>query len=132
MTQVLELLSVVLNESRESEERWRRWSRQVVDTLLPLLAQGRVRLESREAQHSLQCVLASVAPCVLRPVDSLLRTLFSEAPQLVSYFILCSYLLTFYALLKYVDLKEIPDPKPPYILTVSFPMFHFNIPVICT
>jgi huntingtin len=86
--QVLELLSVVLNESHESEERWRRWSRQVVDILLPLLAQGRVRLESREAQHSLQRVLASVAPCVLRPVDSLLRTLFSEAPQMASYFIL--------------------------------------------
>ncbi|KDR16213.1 huntingtin [Zootermopsis nevadensis] len=82
--QVLELLSMVLNESRESEERWRRWSRQVVDALLPLLAQGRVRLESREAQHSLQRLLASVAPCVLRPVDSLLRTLFSEAPQMHS------------------------------------------------
>jgi huntingtin len=88
--QVLELLSVVLNESRDSEERWRRWSRQVVDTLLPLLAQGRVRLESRAAQHSLQCVLTSVASCVLRPVDSLLRTLFSEVPQVVSYFIVCS------------------------------------------
>jgi len=82
--QVLELLSVVLNESRESDERWRRWSRQVVDTLLPLLAQGRVRLESRQAQHSLQRVLTSVAPCILRPVDSLLRTLFTEAPQMVS------------------------------------------------
>jgi hypothetical protein len=66
--QVLELLSVVLNESLDSEERWFRWSRQVVDTLLPLLAQGRA------AQHSLQRVLTSVAPCVLRPVDSLLLT----------------------------------------------------------
>ena len=82
--QVLELLSMVLNESRESDERWRRWSRQIVDTLLPLLAQGRVRLESRQAQHSLQRVLTSVAPCILRPVDSLLRTLFTEAPQMVS------------------------------------------------
>ncbi|XP_023724383.1 huntingtin-like, partial [Cryptotermes secundus] len=76
--QVLELLSVVLNESHDSEERWHRWSCQVVDTLLPLLAQDRVMLESRAAQHSLQRVLTSVAPCVLRPVDSLLRTLFSE------------------------------------------------------
>jgi huntingtin len=84
---------MVLNESRDSEERWRRWSRQVVDTLLPLLAQGRVRLESRAAQHSLQHVLTSVAPCVLRPVDSLLRTLFSEVPGMVSYFILYSCLL---------------------------------------
>ncbi|XP_069698723.1 huntingtin isoform X2 [Periplaneta americana] len=77
--QVLELLSVVLTESRDSEERWRRWSRQLVDLLLPQLAQGRVRLESRTAQHALQRVLGAVAPCVLRPVDPLLRALFSEA-----------------------------------------------------
>lgn len=109
---------MVLNESRESEERWRRWSRQVVDALLPLLAQGRVRLESREAQHSLQRLLASVAPCVLRPVDSLLRTLFSEAPQMVSYFILCICLLTFYMLLKCVNLEEIPCPKPDFVMCI--------------
>ncbi|PSN49021.1 Huntingtin [Blattella germanica] len=78
--QVLELLSVVLNECQDNEERWRRWSLQVIDTLFPLLSQGRVRLESRAAQHSLQQVLNSVSPGVLRPVDSLLRVLFSEAP----------------------------------------------------
>ncbi|KAJ9589854.1 hypothetical protein L9F63_017009 [Diploptera punctata] len=82
--QVLELLSVVLNECRDNEERWRRWSLQVVDTLFPLLSQGRVRLESRAAQHSLQRVLSSVSPGVLRPVDSLLNVLFSQTPQLDS------------------------------------------------
>ena len=78
--QVLELLSVVLNECRDNEEKWRRWSLQVVETLFPLLSQCRVRLECRAAQHSLQRVLNAVSPGVLRPVDSLISVLFSETP----------------------------------------------------
>ncbi|KAK7793413.1 hypothetical protein R5R35_014313 [Gryllus longicercus] len=81
--QVLDLLSAVLSE-RESEERWRRWSRQVIDALLPLLAQGRVRLESRAAQQALHRLLAACAPSVLRPADPLLRVLFATPPSLHS------------------------------------------------
>ncbi|XP_049777630.1 huntingtin [Schistocerca cancellata] len=78
--QVLELLALVLSE-RESEERWRRWSRQVVDAVLPLLASGRIRLESREAQQALNRVLGAAAPSVLRPADPLLRSLFAPFPN---------------------------------------------------
>ncbi|XP_066998979.2 huntingtin [Anabrus simplex] len=81
--QVLDLLSLVLGE-HESEERWRRRSRDVMDILLPLLAQGRVRLESRAAQRALHRLLLAAAPSVLRPVDPLLRVLFSEAPHVNS------------------------------------------------
>nr|CAD7458552.1 unnamed protein product [Timema tahoe] len=85
--QVLELLGLVLSESRQGcdwEERWRRWSRQVMDTLLPLLAKGRVRLESRVAQLALHRLLAAASPCVLRPVDPLLKVLLSDPLHLHS------------------------------------------------
>nr|CAD7204343.1 unnamed protein product [Timema douglasi] len=85
--QVLELLGLVLAESRQGcdwEERWRRWSRQVMDTLLPLLAKGRVRLESRVAQLALHRLLAAASPCVLRPVDPLLKVLLSDPLHLHS------------------------------------------------
>lgn len=80
--QVLELLVLVLSE-RETEERWRRWSRQIVDTILPMMANGRMHLESRDAHCALSRVFASIAPSVLRPVDQLLRTLFAAPPNLV-------------------------------------------------
>nr|CAD7591330.1 unnamed protein product [Timema genevievae] len=85
--QVLELLGLVLSESRQGcdwEERWRRWSRQVMDTLLPLLAKGRVQLESRAAQLALHRLLAAASPCVLRPVDPLLKVLLSDPLHLHS------------------------------------------------
>ncbi|KAG8226327.1 hypothetical protein J437_LFUL009904, partial [Ladona fulva] len=87
--QVLDLLAVVVRESRtESEELWRRWSRKAADAVLPLVAYGRVRLEGERdnrvtvygsgcPQASLHRFLAALAPPVLRPVDPLLRTLFA-------------------------------------------------------
>ncbi|XP_071441491.1 huntingtin [Hetaerina americana] len=89
--QVLDLLAVVVRESRtESEELWRRWSRNAADAVLPLVAWGRVRLEGERdermamygpgcPQASLHRFLAALAPPVLRPVDPLLRTLFSTS-----------------------------------------------------
>ncbi|XP_063237175.1 huntingtin isoform X2 [Bacillus rossius redtenbacheri] len=85
--QVLELLGVVLGESRQGcdwEERWRRWSRQAADALLPLLARGRVRLEQRGAQLALHRLLGAASPCVFRPADPLLRVLFAEPPRPLS------------------------------------------------
>lgn len=86
--QVMKLLSVVLVECRswpDGEERWRRWSRQVCDAVLGHLTSGRLRLDSCDAQKSLhQLLLHSLAPSVFRPVDPLLRVLFSPPPHVDS------------------------------------------------
>ena len=83
----MKLLSVVLVECRswpDGEERWRRWSRQVCDAVLGHLTSGRLRLDSCDAQKSLhQLLLHSLAPSVFRPVDPLLRVLFSPPPHVV-------------------------------------------------
>lgn len=75
-----------LTESRLSndgtgEEKWRKWSRQTIDTVLPMLSSRKLRLESRQAHFALVKLLASVSPTVFRPVDPLLKVLFTMPPN---------------------------------------------------
>ncbi|XP_008206342.1 huntingtin isoform X2 [Nasonia vitripennis] len=92
--QIIELLAKCLTESRLSndgngEEKWRRWSRQTMDTLLPMLATRKVRVESKRAYFALVKLFSAVSPTVFRPVDPLLRVLFTMPPpvgkNLISY-----------------------------------------------
>ena len=85
--QVIELLSICLTESRfnndgNGEEKWRRWSRSVVDTLLPMLEAGKVRLESKESHIALVKLCTVVSPTVFRPVDPLLKALLTNPPSI--------------------------------------------------
>ncbi|XP_076231541.1 huntingtin [Calliopsis andreniformis] len=78
--QIIELLALCLTESRFSgdgngEEKWRRWSRQTMDTILPMLAAGKIRIESEKAHIALVKLFAAISPTVFRPVDSLLKAL---------------------------------------------------------
>ncbi|KAJ8026358.1 Huntingtin [Holothuria leucospilota] len=74
--QVLELLVPVLYQAhRESEEKWKRLSRQVVDLLMPLLATQEVDIDSADALSTLHHLLGTVSPIALRPVDILLKAL---------------------------------------------------------
>ncbi|XP_031845695.1 huntingtin isoform X2 [Nomia melanderi] len=78
--QIIELLALCLTESRFSgdgngEEKWRRWSRQTMDTVLPMLTAGRVRVESEQAHIALVKLFAAISPTVFRPVDPLLKVL---------------------------------------------------------
>ncbi|XP_072177779.1 huntingtin-like [Diadema setosum] len=74
--QVLEMFTAVLQQAhRESEEKWKRLSRQVVDMILPLLARQQLNLDSLEALDTLHHLLGTVAPSSLRPVDILLKAL---------------------------------------------------------
>ncbi|EFN76960.1 Huntingtin [Harpegnathos saltator] len=80
--QVIELLALCLAESRFSgdgngEEKWRRWSRLTMDTVLPILATGKLRIESEKAHVALVKLFAAISPTVFRPVDPLLRILFT-------------------------------------------------------
>ncbi|XP_053996707.1 huntingtin [Hylaeus anthracinus] len=79
--QIIELLALCLTESRFSgdgngEEKWRRWSRLTMDTILPMLAVGKVRIESEKAHVALVKLFAAISPTVFRPVDPLLKVLF--------------------------------------------------------
>ncbi|PIK44084.1 putative huntingtin [Apostichopus japonicus] len=75
--EVLELLVPVLYQAhRESEEKWKRLSRQVVDLLMPLLARQEVDIDTAEALSTLHHLLGTVSPIALRPVDILLKALF--------------------------------------------------------
>lgn len=84
--QIIELLTICLTESRfnndgNGEEKWRRWSRSVMDTLLPMLAAGKVRIETKEAHTALVKLCAAVSPTVFRPVDPLLKVLLTTPPS---------------------------------------------------
>ncbi|XP_067936803.1 huntingtin-like [Watersipora subatra] len=82
-TQVLGLLSVVLYQlMRESEEKWKKLSRQVIDLLLPLATNQKIVLETREGMHALHNILLAVSPSVYRPVDMLLKALFKQQKKL--------------------------------------------------
>lgn len=87
--QVVELLALCLAESRFSgdgngEEKWRRWSRLTMDTVLPMLAAGKLRIEFEKAHVALVKLFAAISPTVFRPVDPLLKILFTTATILDS------------------------------------------------
>lgn len=78
--QIIELLALCLTESRFSgdgngEEKWRRWSRLTMDSVLPMLAAGKIRIESEKAHVAMVKLFAAISPTVFRPVDPLLKVL---------------------------------------------------------
>ncbi|XP_058802645.1 huntingtin isoform X2 [Phymastichus coffea] len=84
--QIIDLIARCLTESRLSndgngEEKWRKWSRQTIDTVLPLLSSRKLRLESKQAHFALVKLLSSVSPTVFRPIDPLLKVLFMTPPS---------------------------------------------------
>lgn len=81
----MELLAKCLTESRLSndgngEEKWRRWSRQTMDTVMPMLATRRLRIESKKAYFVVVKLFSAVSPTVFRPVDPLLKVLLTMPP----------------------------------------------------
>ncbi|ROT64935.1 Huntingtin [Penaeus vannamei] len=83
--QVLRLISLVLGATMESNrERWRKLSRQVIDTLLPLLSKLQVNLDSEDSLAAVEEVMNGVCPSVYRPVDCVLKALFTSPCELES------------------------------------------------
>ncbi|XP_047352945.1 huntingtin isoform X1 [Vespa velutina] len=85
--EVIELLALCVSESRFSgdgngEEKWRRWSRMTTDTILPMLGTCKVRLEWENAHIALVKLFAAISPTVFRPVDPLLKVLFTAPASL--------------------------------------------------
>ncbi|KAH9487495.1 hypothetical protein Btru_075739 [Bulinus truncatus] len=74
--QALDMFTLVLQQChRESEERWKRLSRQVMDVVLPALAKQQINIDCQNALDVLHRLFESVSPSVFRPVDFLLKTL---------------------------------------------------------
>lgn len=68
---------------KEGEDRWKKLSRLVVDTVLPFLARQQIQLDNQNALDTLHQLFEAVAPSVFRPVDILLKVLFATPQDLV-------------------------------------------------
>ncbi|RZF49148.1 hypothetical protein LSTR_LSTR008434 [Laodelphax striatellus] len=71
------LITMLLRLVEYPQERWRKLSRHTADTILPKLAQGKIILEKPADLASLLRLLNSLAPGTLRPVDQVLKVLFT-------------------------------------------------------
>ncbi|KAK3887735.1 hypothetical protein Pcinc_008172 [Petrolisthes cinctipes] len=81
--QVLRLVSLVLGATRDANsERWRKLSRQIIDTLLPLLSKLQVNLDSQNSLAAVEEVMNGVCASVYRPVDCVLKALFTSPCEL--------------------------------------------------
>lgn len=70
--EVVEMLASVVRQARvESEERWRRVSRQMMDHVLPRVTE--LLIESRQTLDVLHALFDSLHTSVFRPLDDLLR-----------------------------------------------------------
>ncbi|KAJ8247772.1 hypothetical protein GJAV_G00250130 [Gymnothorax javanicus] len=75
--QVVQMFVLVLQQChKESEEKWKRLSRQIADIILPMIAKQQMLLDSHEALGVLNTLFETVAPSSLRPVDMLLKSMF--------------------------------------------------------
>ncbi|KAG0710462.1 Huntingtin [Chionoecetes opilio] len=80
---VLKLVSLVLGATREANrDRWRKLSRQVIDTLLPFISKLQVNLDSEESLSAVEEVINGVCASVYRPVDCVLKALFTSPCEL--------------------------------------------------
>uniref|UniRef100_A0A3Q2PKZ4 Huntingtin n=1 Tax=Fundulus heteroclitus TaxID=8078 RepID=A0A3Q2PKZ4_FUNHE len=76
--QVLEMFILVLQQChKENEDKWKRLSRQIADVILPMIAKQQMLLDSPEALGVLNTLFETVAPSSLRPVDMLLKSMFT-------------------------------------------------------
>uniref|UniRef100_A0A8C9ZPR9 Huntingtin n=1 Tax=Sander lucioperca TaxID=283035 RepID=A0A8C9ZPR9_SANLU len=83
--QVLEMFILVLQQChKENEDKWKRLSRQIADVILPLIAKQQMHLDSPEALGVLNTLFETVAPSSLRPVDMLLKSMFTTPVTMAS------------------------------------------------
>ncbi|KAK0095114.1 hypothetical protein PV326_009203, partial [Microctonus aethiopoides] len=83
---VIDLLAQCLYECRrddDGEEKWRKWSRSTMDVVLSALAAGKIHIECEAASIAVIKLFATVSPTVFRPVDPLLKVLFTVPPHVI-------------------------------------------------
>ncbi|BES96378.1 huntingtin [Nesidiocoris tenuis] len=72
--QVLEILNQVMKDGWRWEDNWKRWYRQTVDTILPLLSEGKLLVNDINSLHS----LLSLNSSFVAPLNHVLVLLFSH------------------------------------------------------
>ncbi|XP_034944553.1 huntingtin [Chelonus insularis] len=81
--EIILLLSNCLKECRndeDGEEKWRKWSRMIIDALLSALSSGKIEIENEKTAVALIKLFSAISPVVLRPVDPFLKLLFTFPP----------------------------------------------------
>ena len=66
-------MTTILRSIRADDDTWKKVSRKVVDTLLPLVGARKLRVRSSRALASLHALLAAVKPIAFRPVTIVLQ-----------------------------------------------------------
>ncbi|XP_054167381.1 huntingtin-like [Oppia nitens] len=78
---ILQILIIIIKQSKkDGEEKWKKISRQIIDTLLPQLVKQSIHIDSYKSLDLLHKLFECVSPNVFRPLDILLKALFA-APQ---------------------------------------------------
>ncbi|ELR57297.1 Huntingtin, partial [Bos mutus] len=145
--QVLEMFTLVLRQChKESEDRWKRLSRQVADVILPMLAvdlfsaglRGNVcdihsqqmHIDSHEALGVLNTLFEILAPSSLRPVDMLLRSMFVTPDTLAAVSTVQLWVSGILAILRVLISQSTEDIVLSRIQELSFSPYLVSCPTI--
>ncbi|XP_012879339.1 PREDICTED: huntingtin [Dipodomys ordii] len=129
--QVLEMFILVLQQChKESEDRWKRLSRQVADIILPMLAKQQMHIDSHEALGVLNTLFEILAPSSLRPVDMLLRSMFVTPSTMASVSTVQLWISGILAILRVLISQSTEDIVLSRIQELSFSPYLISCPVI--
>ncbi|KAM7156171.1 huntingtin isoform 1-T1 [Molossus nigricans] len=129
--QVLEMFILVLQQChKESEDKWKRLSRQVADVILPMLAKQQMHIGSHEALGVLNTVFETLAPSSLRPVDMLLRSMFVTPDTMASVSTVQLWISGILAILRVLISQSTEDIVLSRIQELSFSPYLISCPII--
>ncbi|XP_070228889.1 huntingtin isoform X4 [Bos mutus] len=129
--QVLEMFTLVLRQChKESEDRWKRLSRQVADVILPMLAKQQMHIDSHEALGVLNTLFEILAPSSLRPVDMLLRSMFVTPDTLAAVSTVQLWVSGILAILRVLISQSTEDIVLSRIQELSFSPYLVSCPTI--
>ncbi|XP_066242929.1 huntingtin isoform X4 [Saccopteryx leptura] len=129
--QVLEMFILVLQQChKESEDKWKRLSRQVADVILPMLARQQMHIDSHEALGVLNTLFEILAPSSLRPVDMLLRSMFVTPDTMASVSTVQLWVSGILAVLRVLISQSTEDIVLSRIQELSFSPYLISCPVI--
>ncbi|XP_016051293.1 PREDICTED: huntingtin isoform X2 [Miniopterus natalensis] len=129
--QVLEMFILVLQQChKESEDKWKRLSRQVADIILPMLAKQQMHIDSHEALGVLNTLFEILAPSSLRPVDMLLRSMFVTPDTMASVSTVQLWISGILAILRVLISQSTEDIVLSRIQELSFSPYLISCPMI--
>ncbi|KAM8804110.1 huntingtin [Rhynchonycteris naso] len=129
--QVQEMFILVLQQChKESEDKWKRLSRQVADVILPMLARQQMHIDSHEALGVLSTLFETLAPSSLRPVDTLLRSMFVTPDTMASVSTVQLWVSGVLAVLRVLISQSTEDIVLSRIQELSFSPYLISCPVI--